>query len=70
MVRCAGERRQYREGQEAQQTSLERDGGAVRRYLLGSLRSEDAADEVFQEVSLKSVSGAFQKADAKPRAVP
>ena len=49
---------------QAQQTLLERYGGAIRRYLLGSLRSEDAADEVFQEFSLKLVSGAFQKADA------
>ncbi len=48
----------------AQQTLLERYGGAVRRYLLGSLRNEDAADEVFQEFALKLVSGAFQKADA------
>ena len=49
---------------QAQQTLLERYGGAIRRYLLGSLRSEDAADEVFQEFALKLVSGAFQKADA------
>jgi RNA polymerase sigma-70 factor (ECF subfamily) len=48
----------------AQEELLERYGGAVRRYLLGSLRSEDAADEVFQEFSLKLVTGAFQKADA------
>jgi RNA polymerase sigma-70 factor (ECF subfamily) len=48
----------------AQEALLERYGGAVRRYLLGSLRSEDAADEVFQEFSLKLVTGAFQKADA------
>jgi RNA polymerase sigma-70 factor (ECF subfamily) len=49
---------------QAQQQLLERYGGAVRRYLLASLRSEDAADEVFQEFSLKLVSGAFQRADA------
>jgi RNA polymerase sigma factor (sigma-70 family) len=49
---------------QAQEALLERYGGAVRRYLLGSLRNEDAADEVFQEFSLKLVSGAFQKADA------
>ncbi len=48
----------------AQEALLERYGGAVRRYLLGSLRSEDAADEVFQEFSLKLVTGAFQKANA------
>lgn len=49
---------------QAQQALLEHYGGAIRRYLLGSLRSEDAADEVFQEFSLKLVGGAFQKADA------
>jgi len=49
---------------QAQQTLLDRYGGAIRRYLLGSLRNEDAADEVFQEFSLKLVSGAFQKAHA------
>ena len=48
----------------AQHQLLDRYGGAIRRYLLGSLRNEDAADEVFQEFSLKLVSGAFQKADA------
>ncbi len=48
----------------AQEALLERYGGAVRRYLLGSLRNEDAADEVFQEFSLKLVTGAFQKANA------
>jgi RNA polymerase sigma-70 factor (ECF subfamily) len=49
---------------QAQEALLDRYGGAIRRYLLGSLRNEDAADEVFQEFSLKLVSGAFQKADA------
>ena len=50
---------------EAQQVLLDRYGGAVRRYLLASLRNEDAANEVFQEFSLKLVSGAFQKAQAE-----
>ena len=49
----------------AQQELLDRYGGAVRRYLLASLRNEDAADEVFQEFSLKLVSGAFQRARAE-----
>jgi len=48
----------------AQQALLDRYGGAVRRYLLASLRSEDAADDVFQEFSLKLISGAFQRAQA------
>jgi RNA polymerase sigma-70 factor (ECF subfamily) len=46
----------------AQEMLLTRYGGAVRRYLLGALRNEDSADEVFQEFSLKLVSGAFQRA--------
>ena len=50
---------------EAQGVLLDRYGGAVRRYLLASLRDEDAANEVFQEFSLKLVSGAFQKAQAE-----
>ena len=53
-----------KKAKQAQQALLERYGGAIRRYLLGSLRSEDAADEVFQEFALKLVSGAFQKAHA------
>jgi DNA-directed RNA polymerase specialized sigma24 family protein len=63
VVRQANEGRAD-QAQQAQQMLLERYGGAIRRYLLGSLRSEDAADEVFQEFSLKLVSGAFQKANA------
>jgi RNA polymerase sigma-70 factor (ECF subfamily) len=47
----------------AQEALLDRYGGAVRRYLLGALRSDDAADEVYQEFSLKLVSGAFGSAD-------
>jgi RNA polymerase sigma-70 factor (ECF subfamily) len=49
---------------QAQQDLLDRYGGAVRRYLLASLRNEDAADEVFQEFSLKLVGGSFRKAQA------
>jgi RNA polymerase sigma-70 factor (ECF subfamily) len=49
--------------QSAQQRLLERYGGAVRRYALSALRSEDAADEVFQEFALKFVRGDFGKAD-------
>lgn len=51
-------------GEAAREALLERYGGAIRRYLLGALRDEDAADEVFQEFSLKLVGGAFQRADA------
>ena len=47
----------------AQRALLERYGGAVRRYLVASLRSVDAADEVFQEFALRFVRGDFHKAD-------
>jgi RNA polymerase sigma factor (sigma-70 family) len=49
--------------QEAQQSLLDRYGGAVRRYALAALRDEDAADEVFQEFALKFVRGDFGKVD-------
>lgn len=48
---------------EAQQLLLDQYGGAVRRYLLGALRNEDAANEVFQEFALKFVRGDFGKAN-------
>jgi RNA polymerase sigma-70 factor (ECF subfamily) len=48
---------------EAQQSLLDRYGGAVRRYALAALRNEDAADEVFQEFALKFVRGDFGKVD-------
>ena len=41
----------------AQQSLLDRYGGAVRRYALASLRDEDAADEVSQEFALRFVRG-------------
>lgn len=47
----------------AQQTLLDRYGGAVRRYALAALRDEDAADEVFQEFALRFVRGDFRNAD-------
>jgi len=49
--------------QSAQQTMLDRYGGAVRRYALACLRDEDAADEIFQEFALKFVRGDFRGAD-------
>jgi RNA polymerase sigma factor (sigma-70 family) len=48
---------------EAQQSLLDRYGGAVRRYALAALRNEDAADEVFQEFALKFVRGDFGQVD-------
>jgi RNA polymerase sigma-70 factor (ECF subfamily) len=47
----------------AQQTLLDRYGGAVRRYALAALRDEDAADEVWQEFALRFVRGDFAGAD-------
>jgi RNA polymerase sigma-70 factor (ECF subfamily) len=49
--------------QAAQQSLLDRYGGAVRRYALAALRDEDAADEVFQEFALKFVRGDFGQVD-------
>ncbi len=49
--------------QSAQQSLLDRYGGAVRRYALAALRDEDAADEVLQEFALKFVRGDFGQAD-------
>ena len=47
----------------AQQSLLDRYGGAVRRYALAALRDEDAADDVFQEFALKFVRGDFGQVD-------
>lgn len=49
--------------QQAQQDLLARYGGAVRRYALAALRSEDAADEVYQEFALRFVRGDLGRAD-------
>jgi RNA polymerase sigma-70 factor (ECF subfamily) len=42
---------------------LESYGGAVRRYLLASLRDVDAADDLAQEFALRFLRGDFQNAD-------
>ncbi|TVS20170.1 MAG: sigma-70 family RNA polymerase sigma factor [Planctomycetaceae bacterium] len=47
----------------AQQTLLDRYGGAVRRYLIAAFRDADAADEVFQDFALRFVRGDFQSAN-------
>lgn len=47
----------------AQQQLLDRYGGAIRRYLMSALRNPDAADDVYQEFSLKFVRGDFHRAD-------
>src|SRR5262245_37690238 len=46
----------------AQQKLMELYGGAVHRYLLGALRDPDAADELFQEFSLRFLRGDFKNA--------
>lgn len=61
MVRCA--HGDHTAVHEAQQTLLDRYGGAVRRYALAALRDEDAADDVFQEFALKFVRGDFGNVD-------
>lgn len=48
---------------QAQRELLDRYGGAVRRYALAALRSEDAANDVFQEFALKFVRGDLAGAD-------
>jgi RNA polymerase sigma-70 factor (ECF subfamily) len=42
---------------------LERYGGAVRRYLLASLRDVEAADDLGQEFALRFLRGEFKNAD-------
>jgi RNA polymerase sigma-70 factor (ECF subfamily) len=42
---------------------LQRYGAAVYRYLLGALRDEVAAEELFQEFALRFVRGDFHRAD-------
>jgi RNA polymerase sigma-70 factor (ECF subfamily) len=51
------------EAGDAQQRLLERYTGAVRRYLLGALKDEDAAQDVFQDFALAFLRGDFQRAD-------
>jgi DNA-directed RNA polymerase specialized sigma24 family protein len=47
----------------AQCQFVQRYCGAVYRYLLGALRNEDAAEELFQEFALRFVRGDFRRAD-------
>ena len=51
------------EAGEARATLLERYGGALRRYLLASLRDIDAADDLAQEFALRFLLGDFKNAD-------
>lgn len=47
----------------AREGVYERYAGAVHRYLLGALRDEHAADEVFQEFWVRFLRGYFRNAD-------
>jgi RNA polymerase sigma-70 factor (ECF subfamily) len=48
---------------DAQRVLMQRYCGAVYRYLLGALRSEDEAAELFQEFALRFLRGDFRRAD-------
>jgi RNA polymerase sigma-70 factor (ECF subfamily) len=48
---------------DAQRQLLDRYEGAIRRYLLAALRSQDSADELFQEFALRFLHGDFRNAD-------
>jgi RNA polymerase sigma factor (sigma-70 family) len=47
----------------ARRELIERYQGAAHRYLLGALRDQDAADELFQEFALRMARGDFHRAD-------
>lgn len=48
---------------EAQEKLLKRYGGAIRRYLLGCVRNQDQADELYQEFAIKFIQGGLQGAN-------
>src|SRR5437868_6131911 len=50
---------------EAQRILMDRYCNAVHRYLLGALRDEEAADELFQEFALRFLRGDFKNTNAK-----
>lgn len=47
----------------AQQEMIDRYGGAIRRYLLGALRDQAAADDAYQEFALRFLKGDYRSAD-------
>lgn len=49
--------------QSAQQRLLDLYSGAIRRYLVGALRNDDLADEIFQEFAYRFLKGDFKSAD-------
>src|SRR5689334_4694172 len=48
---------------EAQRVLMDRYCSAIHRYLLGALRDEEAADELFQEFALRFLRGDFKRTD-------
>jgi RNA polymerase sigma-70 factor (ECF subfamily) len=48
---------------EAQRQLLARYGGAIRRYLVASLRDPEVAADLFQEFALRFLNGNYRKAD-------
>ena len=50
--------------QSAQQQLLDRYGTAIRRYLLGAVRNQDVADELYQEFAFRFLKGDYASADA------
>jgi RNA polymerase sigma-70 factor (ECF subfamily) len=48
---------------DAQEALMRRYSGSVHRYLLGALRDPHAADELFQEFSLRFIRGDFHRAN-------
>lgn len=50
---------------DAQRVLMQRYCGAVYRYLLGAVRDEDVALELFQEFALRFVRGDFHRADPR-----
>jgi RNA polymerase sigma-70 factor (ECF subfamily) len=63
-VRQAHDSGDSRVSREAQRVLMERYCTAVHRYLLGALRDEEAADELFQEFAVRFLNGDFRRADA------
>jgi RNA polymerase sigma-70 factor (ECF subfamily) len=62
-VVCQAQGGMPQEAAAANQLLLLRYGTAIRRYLLGALRDPEAADELFQEFSLRLLRGDLKKAD-------
>ena len=62
-VVCRAQGGAPQEAAEANRVLLERYGAAARRYLLGAVRDPEAADDLFQEFSLRLLRGDLSRAD-------